>query len=145
MSDQPQMECPQCGEDAVPKPATDQVPWHAHEITTPQWSHRDGSSLCPVIGPSGGYEPARPRARQAAPDAQATQTAAPGPTRPSPWPLAADPLARTRTGTRQPAVRPPGRTADTIGAEYMRRLIAGLVPAPHPPAGRRDPGREAGS
>jgi hypothetical protein len=132
MSDQPQMECPQCGEDAVPQSATEQVPWRAHEIIRPRWSHRDGSSLCPVIGPSG-YEPARPQARQPGPGAQATR------------PLAPDRLRRKRAEDRQPAVRPPGRPADTIGTHYMRRLIASLAPAPHSPAGRRDPDREAGS
>jgi hypothetical protein len=56
-------ECPECGEEAVNQPTTDLVPWEAHGMERPQWSHRDGSSLCPVIGPSGGYEPAQPRER----------------------------------------------------------------------------------
>ena len=63
-----QMECPECGEDAVRQPTTNQVPWRAHELARPEWSHRDGSSLCPVIGPSGGYEPAQPQPRQAGAD-----------------------------------------------------------------------------
>ena len=56
------MECPECGEDAVPTPATDPVPWDAHAVKQPQWSHKDGSSLCPVMGDSG-YLPAQPRPR----------------------------------------------------------------------------------
>src|SRR5258708_3486221 len=56
-------ECPECGEEAVNQPTTDLVPWEAHGLEHPQWSHRDGSSLCPVVGPSGGYEPAQPRER----------------------------------------------------------------------------------
>jgi hypothetical protein len=59
----PEMECPPCGEDAVSQPTADRVPWGAHGLERPEWSHRDGSSLCPVIGPSGGYEPAQPRER----------------------------------------------------------------------------------
>jgi hypothetical protein len=66
-----QMECPECGEDAVNQPSTDQVPWEAHGLEAPQWSHRDGSSLCPVIGDSGGYEPAQPRQRVAEAPAEA--------------------------------------------------------------------------
>jgi hypothetical protein len=58
-------ECPECGEEAVNQPTTDLVPWEAYGMERPQWSHRDGSSLCPVIGPSGGYEPAQPRERAA--------------------------------------------------------------------------------
>lgn len=42
------------------EPSEDLVSWGAHGLTQPEWSHRDGSSLCPVIGPSGGYEPAQP-------------------------------------------------------------------------------------
>ena len=52
------MECPQCGEDAVNTPPADAVPWAAHGMDQPQWSHTDGSSLCPVQGGSGGYLPA---------------------------------------------------------------------------------------
>lgn len=55
-----QMTCPACGENAEEKPSGDLVSWGAHGLTQPEWSHRDGSSLCPVIGPSGGYEPAQP-------------------------------------------------------------------------------------
>jgi hypothetical protein len=55
-----QMTCPECGENAYQSPPTDLVRWEAHGMTRPEWSHRDGSSLCPVIGPSGGYRPAQP-------------------------------------------------------------------------------------
>jgi hypothetical protein len=58
-------QCPECGEDAVHRPATDLVPWEAHGMERPGWSHRDGSSLCPVPGPSGGYQPAQPQLRTA--------------------------------------------------------------------------------
>ncbi len=30
-------------------------------MTRPGWSHRDGSSLCPVLSPDGGYRPAQPK------------------------------------------------------------------------------------
>jgi hypothetical protein len=56
----PELECPECGEPAVSKPPTDLLPWEAHGLEHPQWSHGDGSALCPVVGPSGGYEPAQP-------------------------------------------------------------------------------------
>ncbi len=56
-----QMTCPECGENAQHRPPSDQVSWEAHGLARPGWSHRDGSSLCPVIGPSGGYQPAQPQ------------------------------------------------------------------------------------
>jgi hypothetical protein len=65
----PAMICPECEEIAVNSPAADLVPWEAHGLETPQWSHRDGSALCPVIGPSGGYEPAQPQRYQVEPGA----------------------------------------------------------------------------
>jgi hypothetical protein len=55
-----QMTCPECGENAYHRPPADLVSWEAHGMPQPEWSHRDGSSLCPVIGPSGGYRPAQP-------------------------------------------------------------------------------------
>jgi hypothetical protein len=61
----PQMQCPECEEPAVNHPATDRAPWEAHGLDRPEWSHADGSALCPVIGTSGSYEPARPSARRA--------------------------------------------------------------------------------
>lgn len=51
--------CPECGEPAQQRPPTDLVPWQPHGQPTPAYSHRDGSALCPVIGP-GGYQPADP-------------------------------------------------------------------------------------
>jgi hypothetical protein len=51
--------CPECGE-AVPRPPDDLVPWQAHGLAAPAWSHTDGSSLCPVVGPDG-YRPADPQ------------------------------------------------------------------------------------
>jgi hypothetical protein len=54
------MTCPECGEPAAHREPADLVPWEAHGMTRPQWSHTDGSALCPVPGPSGGYRPAQP-------------------------------------------------------------------------------------
>jgi hypothetical protein len=62
-----QMQCPECEEPAVSRPTTDPVPWEAHGLHRPEWSHADGSALCPVIGTSGSYEPAKPSARRAVP------------------------------------------------------------------------------
>jgi len=56
-----QMSCPECGEDVQQQAPADLVNWQTHGLDHPEWSHRDGSSLCPVIGPSSGYQPARPR------------------------------------------------------------------------------------
>lgn len=51
--------CPECGEPARPvRPAT-LVPYAAHGLPVPAWSHTDGEPLCPVIGPAG-YQPATP-------------------------------------------------------------------------------------
>ena len=63
----PQMQCPECEEAAVNHPATDRVPWEAHGLDRPEWSHTDGSALCPVIGTSGSYVPAQPSTRRIAP------------------------------------------------------------------------------
>ena len=62
----PQMQCPECDEPAVNQSATEPVPWETHGLDRPEWSHADGSALCPVIGTSGSYEPAQPRVRRAA-------------------------------------------------------------------------------
>lgn len=52
--------CPECEEDAIPTPPRDdRVPYQALGLPTPTWSHRDGTPLCPVIGPHG-YQPADP-------------------------------------------------------------------------------------
>jgi hypothetical protein len=53
-----QMQCLECEEHAVNYPATGHMPWEAHGLDRPEWSHADGSALCPVIGTSCGYEPA---------------------------------------------------------------------------------------
>lgn len=52
--------CPECGDEATHTPPEDLVPWEAHGLDRPQWSHTDRSALCPVIGPSG-YQPAQPQ------------------------------------------------------------------------------------
>ncbi|ROP53310.1 hypothetical protein EDD94_2813 [Streptomyces sp. PanSC9] len=49
--------CSECGEPAQQVQPTGWVPaWGP----TPEWSHLDGSSLCPTIGDSG-YEPCKPK------------------------------------------------------------------------------------
>ncbi len=53
-------QCPECGEPAVSRAPDDLVPYEVHGLEPPAWSHRDGTPLCPVLGPSRGYEPARP-------------------------------------------------------------------------------------
>ncbi len=59
-ADRRSMICPECDQNASRQPPADLVNWRAHGIDRPGWSHRDGTALCPVIGPSGGYQPARP-------------------------------------------------------------------------------------
>ena len=66
--DTTQMSCPECGEDVQQQPPADLVNWQAHGMAQPEWSHRDGSSLCPVIGPSGGYQPAQPQPAEPGPE-----------------------------------------------------------------------------
>lgn len=78
MTSEPQMECPECGEDAVRRQPADLVPWEAHGIATPEWAHLDGTSLCPIIGPSG-YEPARPQPRSGGRAADSTAPEPPEP------------------------------------------------------------------
>ncbi len=86
----PQMQCPECEKPAVNHPATEPVPWEAHGQDRPEWSHADRSALCPVIGTSGSYEPALPRARTTAPDPHighvdpSVATRAPRPSTPDP-------------------------------------------------------------
>ena len=58
--------CPECGEPAVKVPPASLMPWQAHGLAAPQWSHRDGTPLCPVIGPAG-YQPAEPAAESPGP------------------------------------------------------------------------------
>jgi len=52
------MRCPECGEPAANRVPVDRVPWEARGMQRPQWSHTDGSALCPVPGRSGGFQPA---------------------------------------------------------------------------------------
>jgi hypothetical protein len=146
MSDQVPMECPECGKDAVRQTPASRSSWRADRVAQPEWSHRDGSSLCPVIGPSGGYEPARPQPRQASPGVLSTQPGRPAMGE-TPWPLAGDLLADQHGGrSRPPDRRPQGRKADTVGTRYMRRLIAGLGDPSRPADARRElPEPEAGA
>jgi hypothetical protein len=51
--------CPECGEPARRRPPTTGVPWAAHRLSVPDWSHVDGGPLCPVVGDRG-YRPAEP-------------------------------------------------------------------------------------
>jgi hypothetical protein len=51
--------CPECGEPVRRVPPRSLVPWAAHGLPVPQWSHTDGEPLCPVLGPDG-YRPADP-------------------------------------------------------------------------------------
>ena len=133
--DQP-MRCPECGEDAVSQPPADLVPWDAHGIPVPEWSHEDGSSLCPVIGPSG-YQPAQPQPRPAEP-VQVTRLEPPATLRPSMRTEVARQLAdRTDPG---PAAGPAG----TIGRDYMTRAIARLGNL-HREAASTEPEPEAGA
>jgi hypothetical protein len=126
--DQP-MRCPECGEDAVHQPPSDLVPWEAHGLARAEWSHRDGTRLCPVIGPAG-YQPAQPQPAPSQPGTAAT--------RPEPAEVA----------------RPAGRVdldravgPGTVGRAYMVRMIDRLgdlhrqaAAEPHP-----EPEPEAGA
>lgn len=56
--------CPECGEDAVKRTPTDLTPQQEHDSRRRPWfAHRDGTQLCPVVGPYG-YEPAQPVRRR---------------------------------------------------------------------------------
>ena len=127
MSSQPPMHCPECGENAISRPPADPTPWQAHGIPPPQWSHSDGSSLCPVIGPAGGYQPAQPQPRHAitsTADARPRSGQAQAPAASPPTP---GPLASPDRPAGPPDLRPPARKADSVGTRYMRRMIAGLT------------------
>ena len=107
MSDEQRLICPGCGEDAVPEPPADLVPWEAHGLAVQEWSHRDRSSLCPVIGPSGGYEPAQPQAEDAEAGTEVPR------------------LVPPESG-RQPVREDPGHQAGTgapVGRAYLTRAI----------------------
>ena len=123
--DQP-MRCPECGEDAVHQPPADPVPWQAHGLARPEWSHRDGTSLCPVIGPSG-YQPAQPQPAPPEPGAAIRR----------PQPAAGAGQASGRDDPDRPA-RP-----GTAGRAYMARMIARLGDPRQP--GRAEPEPEAGA
>lgn len=51
--------CPECGEEAVQRSPYDLTPQQTRERPHPVVSHRDGTQLCPVVGPHG-YEPTQP-------------------------------------------------------------------------------------
>jgi len=158
-------ECPGCGEEAVHRPAIDLVPWEAHGMARPEWSHRDRSSLCPVAGPSGGYQPAQPRRRIA--DRGAAQSGQPAPAaghrgaRPGHAAIAADardrgdrlgPLHDSEGQLVEGPVKPPRPAqADrqeepatgSTGREHLRAAIARLRMTRPQAARERD--REAGA
>lgn len=136
-SDQP-MQCPECGEDAVSQPPADLVPWQAHGLPQPGWSHRDGSSLCPVIGPSGGYQPAQPQPTLAEAGLSATRLEPPATLRPS----MRTEMARRLAGPADPALA--ATTTGAFGREHARRVIARLGEL-HRQAVRAEPEPEAGT
>lgn len=49
--------CPECGEEAIKRTPRDLTPQQQDDARRPRFSHRDGTQLCPVVGPRG-YEPA---------------------------------------------------------------------------------------
>ena len=113
MSDEQRLICPGCGEDAVAEPPADLMPWEAHGMPGPEWSHRDRSSLCPAIGPTG-YEPAQPQPQPQPADTEAG-TGVPRLVRPD--------------ADRQPGRDDAGRQAGTsgpVGRAYMTRAITRL-------------------
>ena len=120
-----------------PAPA-DLVPWGALGIAKPDWSHRDGTSLCPVISPSGGYQPAQPQPRPAEPGVQATRLEPPATLRPS---------MRTEVARQLAERTDPGHAAGAAGAigrDYMTRVIARLGDL-HRQAASTEPEPEAGA
>ncbi len=137
MSGDEPMRCPKCGEEAVNQALTDLAPWEAHGMPQPEWSHRDGTSLCPVIGPSGGYQPARPQPTPTEPDMPAARPEPPATLRPS---MRAD-IARRLAGP-DPALAT--RTIGALGREHSRRVIA-LLGEMHRQALRTEPEPEAGA
>lgn len=71
-TDDADMVCPQCGEPAQRHIPEDLVPAHYADQPAPDWSHLDGTQLCPVIGPDG-YRPADPiRIRTSLPESSET-------------------------------------------------------------------------
>ncbi len=144
-ADQP-ARCPECGEEAVHQPPADQVPWEAHGIARPEWSHKDGSSLCPVIGQSGGYQPAQPEHRHAEPDVTAVRLDPPATLRPPSRAEASRPAGPGDQRAGERFLRLPAGTAGVVGRLYMTGLISRLGDMQHQGvAGRTDPEPEAGA
>jgi hypothetical protein len=145
-ADQP-AQCPECGEEAVHQPPAGLVRWEAHGIARPDWSHKDGSSLCPVIGQSGGYQPAQPEHPHAEPGVPAVRLDPPATMRPASRDEAASRSAGSgdqRAGER--FLRLPAGTAGVLGRRYMTGLISRLGDMQHQSvAGRTDPEPEAGA
>jgi hypothetical protein len=137
----PEMTCPECGEPAISREPGDLVPWQAHAVPQPQWSHPDGTSLCPVIGPAG-YQPAKPQPGHGDPgrDPRPPDPVAPG--QPGHLnPLGAALAAELGHGDRYGTLRPPAGSAGTIGRRHMTRVIARHGAEPGNPA-VTSPGRE---
>ncbi len=109
-SDEQRLICPGCGEPAVPEPPADLTTWEAHGLAVPEWSHRDRTSLCPVIGPSGGYEPAQPQPQDVEVSTEVPRLVPPGP---------------EQLPIRDGAGRQAG-TEGVIGRAYMARAITRL-------------------
>lgn len=155
------MRCPECGQDAIHEPPGDLVPWEAHGIPQPEWSHPDGSSLCPIVAAPGGYQPATPQPKNPEPTTAEPRPKAGGDAAPAD-PTTAEP-GPTTGGDAAPAACPgaelaahlagrgePGAgglragTAGVIGREHMTAVIARLGDL-HPRAAAPDAEPEAGS
>ncbi|MGO9501317.1 MAG: hypothetical protein ACLPUO_07020 [Streptosporangiaceae bacterium] len=120
----PEASCPECGEPAISREPVDLVPWQADDLPQPQWSHRDGTSLCPVIGPAG-YQPAEPQPGHGDPgrDPGSPDPQAPG--QPAHLnPLGAALAAELGHGDRYGTLRLQAGTAGTAGRRHMTRVIA---------------------
>jgi hypothetical protein len=116
--------CPECGEPAVKVPPASLMPWQAHGLAAPQWSHRDGTPLCPVIGPAG-YQPAE------------TAAGSPGPVEDDfGLPLVDAPRARADRG---------GPTPGTFIREQLALRIADLAAYLSDPDSRADMGAPGGT
>ncbi len=131
-----QMTCPECGEHAQNQVPAELVNWQAHGLEQPEWSHRDGSSLCPVPGPSGGYQPAQPQPAWPVPErdnnaADVARLDPPAALRPGGWDI-------RQAAVREAATRDhPDRPHGTIPRQYLADTIR------HLDVGQR-PEREAG-
>jgi hypothetical protein len=96
------------------------VPWPAHGLQQPQWSHRDGTSLCPVIGPAG-YQPAQPRPAEPAASPRGLRPESPQSTDAGRGDIGKDGTAADRTDPGRPA-----GTAGPLGRAYLAGVIARL-------------------